>query len=163
MFTNLRRVMSVIRCEVIDPLNRHPPILLPDNTPVLLGRGRETRVTDKRCSRAQLELTAAYKSEEVTIQHLGSQASSVAGNTLANKGRATVGNGSFFCLLGDQFRYNIFFSVKKLFESQSPPASPEESESKDKTEFVAKRAKLDDFFLTSKQTTSKFVRLGNGL
>ena len=160
MFTNLRRVMSVIRCEVIDPLNRHPPILLPDNTPVLLGRGRETRVTDKRCSRAQLELTAAYKSEEVTIQHLGSQASSVAGNTLANKGRATVGNGSFFCLLGDQFRYNIFFSVKKLFESQSPPASPEESESKDKTEFVAKRAKLDDFFLTSKQTTSKFVPTG---
>ena len=153
--------MSVIRCEIIDPLDRHPPILLPDSTPVLLGRGRETRVTDKRCSRAQLELTAAYTSEEVTIQHMGTQASSVAGNILANKDKVTVGNGSFFCLLGDEFRYNIFFSVKKLFESQSPRAdpSPEENSSNDSTESVAKRAKLD-FFFTSKQTISKFVPNG---
>ena len=158
---NLCRVMSVIRCEIIDSLNRHPPILLPDNTPVLLGRGRETRVTYKRCSRVQLELTAAYKSEEVTIQHMGTQASSVAGNVLTNKDRVTVGNGSFFCLLGDEFRYNIFFSAKKLFESQSPRAehSSGENSPNDITESVAKRTKLD-FFFTSKQTDSKYVPSG---
>ncbi|KAI6654898.1 Sodium-independent sulfate anion transporter-like [Oopsacas minuta] len=159
VFINGGLTFPAINCELIESLGRHPPISLPNQTPVLLGRGRDTLVSDKRCSRVQLELIADYTSQEVSVQHKGSQDSSVAGQILANGDKVIVGNGSYFCLLGDMFKYNIFFRMKSSLGSQSSPIKDEDNETL-QIEPVAKRSKLDYFLKSSNHTLQSPISNG---
>ena len=145
----LRRFMSAISCELIESVNRHSPIPLPHSTPVTLGRGRETLVTDKRCSRVQLEITADYEALEVSVRHRGTHPSRVAGQLLADGSEVTIGNGSFFCLLEDKFKYNVFFRFNNSLEDKNSnkDVSSNNNDIEVSGKPVAKRSRLDEFFL----------------
>ena len=143
-----------ISCELIESTNRHAAISLPHKCPVVLGRGRDTLVTDKRCSRNQLELTADHNTQEVTVRHKGTHPARVADQLLSDRNTTTIGNGSFFCLLEDKFRYNVFFRCSSSFEdnhSEETEIKPDDvtinSTNEESIKPVAKRARLDDFFI----------------
>ena len=167
MLIVLRRLMS-FSCELIDSINRHAPIIIPDNTPVVLGRGRETRITDKRCSRVQLELTADYGTQELTVRHRGTHPSRVADQLLADGRETTIGNGSFFCLLEDKFKYNVFFRCSSSSDNkQTAKAEVEgvaiDNDTEESIKPVAKRSKIDEFFLKPcKSPTSKPLPVSAG-
>ncbi|XP_076112376.1 bifunctional polynucleotide phosphatase/kinase-like [Mytilus galloprovincialis] len=76
----LQNVLEMfISCNLICPNNTHDPIPLPDGEPVVIGRSKDTRIIDLSCSRHQVEITANWKTEDITVKQLGSNSSSIDG------------------------------------------------------------------------------------
>lgn len=99
-----------MECLAICCQKSHDPIVLPDGESILLGRGPLTRITDKKCSRNQVQLTANYARKEVQVTQLGNNSSSVGGKTLSKGGSVCLGPGGTFCILGDSYRHFIHFN-----------------------------------------------------
>lgn len=99
-----------MECVAICCNKSHDPIPLPDGKSVFLGRGPLTKITDKKCSRNQVELTANYLEKEVQVTQLGNTTSCVGGVNLNKGDSASLGPGGMFCLLGDSYRYFIHFN-----------------------------------------------------
>ena len=71
-FRDFRRLVSMVdRCFLRCSSGSHPDILLPDCVRVVVGRGPNTRIKDKRCSREQLALTARYDGFSVDVEQVG--------------------------------------------------------------------------------------------
>ncbi|CAH3027157.1 unnamed protein product [Porites evermanni] len=100
-----------MECLAICCQKSHDPIVLPDGESILLGRGPLTRITDKKCSRNQVQLTANYARKEVQVTQLGNNSSSVGGKTLNKGGSVCLGPGGTFCILGDHYRHFIHFNA----------------------------------------------------
>uniref|UniRef100_UPI00398E802D aprataxin isoform X3 n=1 Tax=Pristiophorus japonicus TaxID=55135 RepID=UPI00398E802D len=55
-------------CWLVSKDGRHQPIRLTHSACVLIGRGPETRITDKKCSRQQVQLKADYNKGYVLVK-----------------------------------------------------------------------------------------------
>lgn len=64
-------------CELVCMKGTHRPIQLPHRETVVIGRTKETRISNPRCSREQLEICADWQSGEVMVKQLGSNNSAV--------------------------------------------------------------------------------------
>ena len=71
----------VLRC-----VNRsHPDIDLPDFSPVIIGRNRQTEITNSRLSRHHVKLTANVAKKQVLCQILGPNGSKLNGEKILHK------------------------------------------------------------------------------
>ncbi|PFX15913.1 Bifunctional polynucleotide phosphatase/kinase [Stylophora pistillata] len=113
-----------MECLVICCHKSHDPILLPDGETVLLGRGPLTQITDKKCSRNQVQLTANYLKKEVLVKQLGNNSSSVGGVNLGKGDSTFLGPGGTFCLLGDKYSHFIYFSRLQPSERERADDEP---------------------------------------
>jgi bifunctional polynucleotide phosphatase/kinase len=90
---------------------RHPDIPLPHRVPVTVGRGPVTRVTDPRCSRRQVALTADTEACTVTVTQLGANSSLVRGAPVGRGAEAEAGHGDPLELVaGAASRHTLLFS-----------------------------------------------------
>lgn len=64
-------------CELVCLKGTHRPIPLPHRETVVIGRTKETRISNPRCSREQLEICADWESGDVMVKQLGSNNSAV--------------------------------------------------------------------------------------
>lgn len=112
-----------MECVAICCQKSHDPIPLPDGKSVCLGRGPLTKITDKKCSRNQVQLTANYLEKEVQVTQLGNTSSCVGGVNLNKGDSASLGPGGMFCLLGDSYRYFIHFTSTSS-ENDVPDGEP---------------------------------------
>ncbi|KAJ7370555.1 hypothetical protein OS493_031561 [Desmophyllum pertusum] len=99
-----------MECLAICCHKSHDPIPLPDGKNVFVGRGPLTKISDKKCSRNQVQLTANYLKKEVHVTQLGNNSSSAGGVNLNKGDSASLGPGGTFCLLGDSYGYFIHFN-----------------------------------------------------
>lgn len=122
----------MMECFAICCHKNHDPIVLPDGEKIFLGRGPQTKITDKKCSRKQVQLTANYAKKEVEVIQLGNNSSSVGGKNLSKGDSVCLGPGGTFCILGDSYRHFIHFNTTSSSERNGATEEP-----------IAKKARYD--------------------
>ncbi|KAM3823815.1 bifunctional polynucleotide phosphatase/kinase isoform 1-T2 [Vipera latastei] len=158
-------MLTSMQCFLISRDKRHDPVLLPDGVTVVLGRGPETLVTDKKCSRTQVELLANYAYRSVRVTQRGINPTSVEEIHLHCGDSTTLQEGETLCLVNGLYPYCIRFeqddnsAKKKPLEFFCSKEAPKKTEEDGKAHTI-KRLKVscpseeedddDDSFITEK-------------
>uniref|UniRef100_A0A7M4FI70 Polynucleotide kinase 3'-phosphatase n=1 Tax=Crocodylus porosus TaxID=8502 RepID=A0A7M4FI70_CROPO len=96
-------------CHLVSQDGKHDPVPLPNGIAVVLGRGPETRVADKKCSRKQVELLADYKQQAVRVTQLGVNPTSVDNQELGQGKSATLREGQTLWLVNRNYPHGLRF------------------------------------------------------
>ncbi|XP_033754080.1 LOW QUALITY PROTEIN: bifunctional polynucleotide phosphatase/kinase-like [Pecten maximus] len=139
-------------CNLVCPNNTHDPIPLPHGEAVAIGRSPLTRIMDPRCSRNQLEVTADWKTEVVTVKQNGNNSSALDGIELEKGRQCKLEEGATIYVLAGQYPQKVEFVKEKV---QNSNGTSEKSRSKTNTK---KRPASDNVHNTK---NNKKPRLSN--
>ncbi|XP_063245119.1 uncharacterized protein F21D5.5 isoform X2 [Bacillus rossius redtenbacheri] len=97
------------KCLLLCINSTHDPIILPHGKEVIIGRSVETKISDKRCSKQQVSLTADKDKSEVLVKQVGQNGSGING-LLMRKGEAyTLQHGDRLEVLLGQYIHTVEF------------------------------------------------------
>ncbi|CAH2318932.1 bifunctional polynucleotide phosphatase kinase [Pelobates cultripes] len=78
-----------MKCFLKSVDGRHDPIPLPDGVEVILGRGPQTCITDRKCSKEQVELVANFEKRVIRVKQLAGNPTMV-GEVRLKKGESAL-------------------------------------------------------------------------
>ncbi|CAG2066426.1 unnamed protein product, partial [Timema podura] len=102
------------KCFLLCINNSHEPIFLPHNKDIIIGRGPKTKITEKRCSKNQLCLTANSTLGEVKVKQLGPNKSGINGLALIRNESHVVKHGDTLEILLGQYFHKVEFEQLPL-------------------------------------------------
>ncbi|XP_029442495.1 bifunctional polynucleotide phosphatase/kinase-like isoform X2 [Rhinatrema bivittatum] len=142
----------MMECYLLCQDKEQEPIFLPHGTAVILGRDPKTRITDRKCSRQQVELVADCDNKSVRVTQLGVNPTSVENVNLSEGSSTGMVEGNMLCVVNGLYRYTLFFSEAKAKPSPAPDSSslqvPPEEQAVGPRTSSAKRT-LQDYFSTA--------------
>ncbi|TRY61561.1 hypothetical protein TCAL_05698, partial [Tigriopus californicus] len=112
------------KCFVRCCSKRHPDILLPNNESLMLGRGPQTKIKEKRCSREQVQLWANYSKFIVQLKQIGPNPAVVNGKEFVKGDIGELEHEETVELLPGEFKYKIIFDPKPPKDKSSPLRDP---------------------------------------
>ncbi|GFT86226.1 hypothetical protein NPIL_88431 [Nephila pilipes] len=114
---------------------KYRDVVLPNQVPVIVGRGPQTKIRDRKCSKNQVQIIADYEKKKAVIQQLGPNPSEVDNKLLVFQAEAEVSDGASINLLEEDLKFTLEFldSEPKIRNKHHSKISPDVTPKKLKT------------------------------
>ncbi|TRY89407.1 hypothetical protein DNTS_010810 [Danionella cerebrum] len=135
-------------------------VALVDGRALMFGRGPESRVADKRCSRHQVKLVADYSKQEVLVTQLGANPSSLDSQCLRRGESGSLRSGCTLYLVNQLHPFTVEFVGNSNGKTSSPQKTPKAENKnaegqKSSSERPSSKRNIQDFFSKSNKKTTK--------
>ncbi|XP_064466626.1 bifunctional polynucleotide phosphatase/kinase-like isoform X2 [Ornithodoros turicata] len=113
-------------CTLVSDDASRPNIKLAYGEELIIGRCRETRIRDRRCSKRQVKVLADFSNGTVTITQLGPNSAKVLSKLLHCGESAIIKDGDKFSLLPDGISYTVKYErpAQDAMDAHNPLRKP---------------------------------------